>query len=84
VYLYSNLFGCDGGRVLYDGASMISLNGKILTQASQFSIEDVEVNTAVVDLNEVRQHRVDNISRNLQSSLFTDTFNRVVVDFNVC
>ena len=29
VYLYSNLIGCDGGRVYYDGSSMISMNGRI-------------------------------------------------------
>lgn len=27
VYLYSNLKGCDGGRTLYDGSSLISMNG---------------------------------------------------------
>jgi NAD+ synthase (glutamine-hydrolysing) len=31
VYMYSNLLGCDGGRVLYDGSSMICLNGKLVT-----------------------------------------------------
>ena len=29
VYLYSNLKGCDGGRTLYDGSSLIAMNGKI-------------------------------------------------------
>lgn len=33
VYMYSNLVGCDGGRVYYDGSSMISMNGKIYSQA---------------------------------------------------
>lgn len=32
VYVYSNLKGCDGGRVLYDGGAMICLNGKIIHQ----------------------------------------------------
>ena len=29
VYLYSNLKGCDGGRILYDGSSLISMNGEV-------------------------------------------------------
>lgn len=29
VYLYSNLKGCDGGRTLYDGSSLISMNGRV-------------------------------------------------------
>ena len=29
VYIYSNLKGCDGGRTLFDGTSLISMNGEI-------------------------------------------------------
>jgi len=29
VYVYANQVGCDGGRVYYDGSSMICMNGKI-------------------------------------------------------
>ena len=32
VYMYSNLFGCDGERVYYDGCCIIALNGEILSQ----------------------------------------------------
>jgi NAD+ synthase (glutamine-hydrolysing) len=32
IYVYSNLKGCDGGRLYFDGGSLISLNGKIITQ----------------------------------------------------
>jgi NAD+ synthase (glutamine-hydrolysing) len=29
VYLYANARGCDGGRMYFDGSSMICMNGKI-------------------------------------------------------
>jgi NAD+ synthase (glutamine-hydrolysing) len=29
VYLYSNLTGCDGGRIYFDGNSMMAMNGKL-------------------------------------------------------
>ena len=29
VYMYANQKGCDGGRVYFDGSSMICMNGKI-------------------------------------------------------
>lgn len=32
VYMYSNLIGCDGERVYYDGCCMIAMNGEILAQ----------------------------------------------------
>ena len=30
IYVYSNLKGCDGGRVYYDGGFLICLNGNII------------------------------------------------------
>lgn len=29
VYMYSNLIGCDGERVYYDGCCLIALNGEV-------------------------------------------------------
>ena len=52
--MFSNLRGCDGERVYFNGLSSITLNGKILTRASQFAIEEVEVTAATVDLEEIR------------------------------
>ena len=39
--MYSNLRGCDGERVYYDGCSLISVNGEFVAQGKQFSLEDV-------------------------------------------
>ncbi|CAB4034234.1 Glutamine-dependent NAD(+) synthetase, partial [Paramuricea clavata] len=57
VYMYSNVRGCDGGRVYYDGCSMIAINGEIVAQGKNFSLQDVEVVTATVDLNDVSTYR---------------------------
>lgn len=57
VYLYSNARGAGGERLYYDGCSMIIVNGEIVAQGSQFSLIDVEVITATVDLEEVRAFR---------------------------
>ncbi|KAL8946231.1 MAG: hypothetical protein Q9222_007346 [Ikaeria aurantiellina] len=53
-YLYSNQQGTDGGaRQYYDGCSLIVLNGDVVAQGSQFSMNDVEVITATVNLEEL-------------------------------
>jgi len=57
IYLYANQKGCDGDRLYYDGCSMIIVNGKCVAQGSQFSLDDVEVVTATVDIEEVRSAR---------------------------
>ncbi|ODV83465.1 hypothetical protein CANARDRAFT_9526 [[Candida] arabinofermentans NRRL YB-2248] len=66
IYLYSNQKGCDGDRLYYDGCALIVVNGKVLAQGAQFSLDDVEVITATVDLEDVRAYRAL-ISHGLQS-----------------
>ncbi|KAI9601019.1 hypothetical protein H4Q26_000816 [Puccinia striiformis f. sp. tritici PST-130] len=68
VYVYANQQGCDGDRIYYDGCSLISLNGKLICQGSQFSLKDVEVIVTTVDLETVRTHRVGKNSRNQQAA----------------
>ncbi|XXQ37110.1 Glutamine-dependent NAD(+) synthetase [Plasmodiophora brassicae] len=68
VYLYANQQGCDGGRLYYDGCALICANGEILSQGSQFSILDVEVVTAVIDLEDIRSYRGGISSRSQQSA----------------
>ena len=41
AYVFSNLMGCDGERVFYDGCSMIAVNGDIVAQGPQFTMKDV-------------------------------------------
>ncbi|KAG0244155.1 glutamine-dependent NAD(+) synthetase [Actinomortierella wolfii] len=67
IYLYANQQGCDGDRLYYDGCALIAVNGEIVAQGTQFSIGDVEVVTATVDLEDVRSFR-SAISRGLQAS----------------
>lgn len=68
VYMYSNQRGCDGNRLYFDGASLVCANGLVVAQGTQFSLKDVEVITAVVDLNDVRSHRNSSASIQEQSS----------------
>jgi NAD+ synthase (glutamine-hydrolysing) len=68
VYLYSNLRGCDGNRLYFDGCSLAIVNGEVLAQASQFSLNDVEVITTNIDLETVRTYRGNAASLQEQSS----------------
>lgn len=68
VYVYSNQRGCDGGRLYYDGCALIVVNGDVVAQAAQFSLADVEVVTATVNLEDVRSYRASVSSRMEQAS----------------
>ena len=82
VYLYANQQGCDGGRLYFDGCALIAQNGDILAQGSQFSLQDVEVVTATVDLHAVRSYRGAKASRAVQASQ-TESLPQIDVDFDV-
>lgn len=58
---------------------MIAVNGKIIAQGSQFSMNDVEVVSATVDLEDVRSHRAIS-SRSMQAAA-ADRYHRIEVDF---
>jgi NAD+ synthase (glutamine-hydrolysing) len=81
IYLYSNQIGCDGERMYYDGCAMIIVNGKILAQGSQFSLQDVELVTATVDLEEVRTYR-NSKSRNMQA-IKQEKYERIEADISL-
>ncbi len=82
VYLYANQQGCDGGRLYFDGCALIAVNGDIVAQGSQFSLNDVEVVTATVDLEDVRSYRGAIVSRSVQASQ-SEQVPRVKVDFDL-
>ncbi|KAF1814310.1 putative glutamine dependent NAD+ synthetase [Eremomyces bilateralis CBS 781.70] len=82
VYLYANQRGCDGDRLYYDGCAMIFINGDVVAQASQFSLKDVEVITATVELEDVRANRAT-ISRAMQAATSTRKYHRIETPFEL-
>ncbi|WVQ94011.1 NAD+ synthetase [Kwoniella sp. CBS 9459] len=78
IYLYANQRGCDGDRLYYDGACLIAMNGQVLARGPQFTLSDVDVVTATVDLGAVRAHRTVS-SRRMQSAQ-AESYERVYVD----
>ncbi|XP_061347600.1 glutamine-dependent NAD(+) synthetase [Gastrolobium bilobum] len=57
VYVYSNQQGCDGGRLYYDGCACVVVNGDVVAQGSQFSLKDIEIVVAQIDLDVVASLR---------------------------
>jgi len=68
AYLYSNLVGCDGNRMVFDGNSMVYVNGKLIVCGEHLTWYDVETVIATIDLNQIRSSRCSNVSRNQQSA----------------
>ncbi|KAH9839955.1 glutamine-dependent NAD synthetase with GAT domain-containing protein [Rhodofomes roseus] len=79
IYLYANQQGCDGDRLYYDGCAIIAVNGHVIAQGSQFSLQDVEVVTATIDIEDVRAHRAAS-SRSMQAA-GAERYQRIEVDW---
>ncbi|XP_060033251.1 glutamine-dependent NAD(+) synthetase [Erinaceus europaeus] len=80
IYLLANQKGCDGDRLYFDGCALVAMNGRLYAQGTQFSLDDVEVLTATLDLEDVRTYRAEISSRNLAASRVSP-YPRVKVDF---
>ncbi|XWS48771.1 hypothetical protein CRYUN_Cryun13aG0104800 [Craigia yunnanensis] len=83
VYMYSNHQGCDGGRLYYDGCCCVVVNGEVVAQGSQFSLKDVEVVVAQLDLDAVASLRGSISSFQEQASCKTSV-SSVAVPYNIC
>ena len=68
IYLYANQRGCDGGRLYFDGCSMIVVNGHVVAQAPQFCVDDVTVLTATINVDDVTSYRASIPSLGVQVS----------------
>ena len=82
VYVYSNQLGCDGGRLYFDGCSLIAVNGEVVLQGSQFSMQDIAVDIATVDLDDVTMFRGRLSSTSISNSMEVD-YPSVMVDFSL-
>ncbi|KAJ8527043.1 hypothetical protein K7X08_029520 [Anisodus acutangulus] len=83
VYMYSNHQGCDGGRLYYDGCSCVVVNGDMVAQGSQFSLKDVEMVFAQIDLDAVASLRSSVSSFQEQASCKAKV-SKVFVPYKLC
>ena len=85
AYLYANQRGCDGGRLYFDGCALIVTNGDCVAQGSQFSLHDVEMVIAAVDLDDIRSKRAASMSRGCQAAAVPAVpLPRISVDWRLC
>lgn len=83
VYMYSNHQGCDGGRLYYDGCSCVVVNGDMVAQGSQFSLKDVEMVFAQIDLDAVASLR-SSISSFQEQASCKAKVSKVFVPYKLC
>ncbi|PVV00046.1 hypothetical protein BB559_000170 [Furculomyces boomerangus] len=81
IYVYGNQRGCDGDRTYFDGSPMILCNGEVLSIGMQFSLKEVQVISATIDINRVKSYRASSRSFSLQTSL-RPIYPRIKVDFD--
>ena len=56
-YLYANLLGNESGRLIFDGSVLVASDGRMLVENTRFSYRQVNLVTAVVDLEANRLER---------------------------
>ncbi|KAA3657943.1 MAG: NAD(+) synthase [Calditrichaeota bacterium] len=61
-YVFCNLLGNEAGRAIYDGGRIIASGGHLLAVGSLFSFQDVQLTTAVIDVQMTRLNQMRIIS----------------------
>jgi len=56
-YLYANLLGNEAGRVIYDGGALVASGGELLARGRRLGFDDVELSTAVIDVEANRREQ---------------------------
>jgi len=62
TYVYANLLGNEAGRMLYDGDALIAQGGRQLAQGQRFSYAELQLTSAVVDIDATRVTQVRSAS----------------------
>jgi NAD+ synthase (glutamine-hydrolysing) len=57
AYLYANLLGNEAGRVIFDGGGLIASGGELLARGRRLSFHEVELSTAVADIDGNRREQ---------------------------
>lgn len=83
VYVYSNLLGCDGGRMYYDGCCIIAVNDGVVAQGPQFTLDEIDITMATIDLDDVISYRGNTASRGPQTEQGV-RYPRVHVPIRIC
>ncbi|WP_166819800.1 NAD(+) synthase [Thalassoroseus pseudoceratinae] len=79
TYVYANLLGNESGRAIYDGGTMIATNGRMLTVGSRFRYHNVQLASAVVDVDLTRMNQARVVS--FKPDLELEPHSRISVPF---
>jgi NAD+ synthase (glutamine-hydrolysing) len=54
TYVYSNLLGCDEGRIIYDGGALIATQGRLIAMGPRLGMELRALTHGIVDVEQTR------------------------------
>ncbi len=80
-YIYTNLVGCEAGRMIYDGGVLIASQGALAAEGKRFTFKDVLVTSATIDITQSRMNRTRLASYNPPVNVKSCSF--ITVDFNI-
>jgi NAD+ synthase (glutamine-hydrolysing) len=81
IVVYSDQRGCGGDRTYGDGCAMVFAYGQLVAQGHQFSLEDVEVITAVIELEHDSACQVTQLQSN--GFVVSDAVNCLAINFDL-
>jgi NAD+ synthase (glutamine-hydrolysing) len=82
-YAYANLLGNEAGRSIYDGGTLLAMNGKMLARGPRFSFADWLLTTAVIDIDATRRTKAESFPDPMPGSATDDNAAAVTAKFEI-
>ncbi len=57
AYIYTNLMGCESGRIIFDGGTLIASGGKLMAAGKRLSFKDFLITSTTIEIDKVRMNQ---------------------------
>lgn len=83
AYIFCNAIGCDGANLYMDGGNLICQNGEPLAVGKYHTLNEIEISTAVLNLQKVRLKR-QGLTSGQRQSLDAQKLPIIPINFKLC
>lgn len=84
AYFYSNVIGCDGSRLVFDGANMVLENGKLVYLGDMCPLVEMVVDPVVVNIGKIKRNKIKVLANMKEASELKRRVPLICLDFELC
>lgn len=84
AYFYTNAVGCDGGRLVFDGANMVVENGQIVYLADMCPLGEMILDPITINIGKIKRMKIKTKASLEEAAQLQKITPLINVDFELC